>query len=205
MKPDIIKQVNEGQYYWTITDLKNVLASVNGWWGANGLETTWKELVEYLNKGTIQVQIEDCPIYPIPDREVDFEEWVQFDTYATRRGNHQLVHMRWCGYRWIIEKTGEKPRVLTSGANGYVESFKMAIKAGESSAFEVMDWLRQGNKIAIIPYPVDSKLYVYIFSAKEEFIKEQEAKIFDVLDKVRNHMKKAEQEYLEKQNFAPKE
>lgn len=205
MDSEIMKQVNEGEYHWTVNDLKNVLASANGWWGANGLETTWKELVEYLNKGTIQVQIEECPIYPIPDREVNFEEWVQFDTYATRRGNHQLVHMRWCGYKWILEKTGEEPRNLTSGANGYVESLKMAIKAGESSAFEVMDWLRQGNKIAIIPYPVDSKLYVYIFSAKEEFVREQEEKIFNALDKFHNHMKKAEQEYLEKRNSGKKD
>ncbi|MCU7667307.1 hypothetical protein [Bacillus thuringiensis] len=200
MKPEIMKQINEGEYHWTVNDLKHVLASANGWWGTKGFETSWEKLVGNLNKGMISVQIEECPIYPIPDREVDFEEWVQFDRYATRRGNYQLVHMRWCGYKWILEKTGEEPRHLTSGANGYAESLKMAIQAGESCADGVMDWLRQGDKIAIIPYPADSKLFVYIFSAKEEFVREEEEAIAALMNRLHESMKKNEQEYFEKRN-----
>ncbi|WP_456363474.1 hypothetical protein [Priestia aryabhattai] len=200
-KPAVMKAINEGEFNWTVSELKDILASANGWWGAEGSKTTWEDLAENLNKGRINIKVEACPIYEMPDSEDNYEEWLKFDDYATnKKGNSTLVHMRWCSFKWAIEKYGEEPKILKSGANGYIENEKLAIKAGESGALNVIDWLISGSKFAIIPYPVNSKLYVYTFSAKKEFIKESEDRIAATINQFHEHMKRAEKEYLEKRS-----
>lgn len=193
--------INDGSYNWTVSELKNVLASSRGLWGAKGTEFSWKEFVDNLNKGLISVQIEECPLYEIPNKEKDHEEWVKFSRYAAdKRGNSLLVHMRWCGFKWALEKYGVEPFYPITGANGYVEGSEIAIKAGEIDIQNLTQWLLRRTKVAVFPYPTDTGLYVYTFSAKEEFIKKTEELIFASIDALHERMRREEEEYLHKRS-----